>query len=200
MSSKESAICKTCRKNFLYYRSTLRGKDASFCSRECIKNTAWNKGLRKQRLIKDCLNCNKKFETFKSEDFKFCSQDCVPAHPENLGKYLKGQKGKDNYFFNNKEYSGKKHWNWQGGITPISQKIRNSQEYTIWREAVFLRDNYTCQICNERGGNLNADHIKPFSLYPELRLAIDNGRTLCKSCHLKTDTWGGRIRKEQIYV
>jgi len=32
---------------------------------------------------------------------------------------------------------------------------------TIWREKVFKRDNYTCQVCGKKGGYLIADHIKP---------------------------------------
>src|SRR3990167_4162903 len=72
------------------------------------------------------------------------------------------------------------------------QRIRQSLEYKLWREAVFKRDNYTCVWCGQQGRKLNADHIKPFAYFPELRFAIDNGRTLCVDCHRKTDTWGYR--------
>ncbi len=84
---------------------------------------------------------------------------------------------------------GENNHNWKGGITPINTKIRNSTEYRDWRIAVFERDDYTCQECGSRGVTLNADHIKPFAYYPELRLCIDNGRTLCVPCHKLTDTY-----------
>src|SRR3989304_1550222 len=74
---------------------------------------------------------------------------------------------------------------------------KNSKEYKLWRTAVFERDGYTCIWCGRKkevAGKLNADHIKPFAYYPELRFAIDNGRTLCVGCHKTTDTylWKGK--------
>ena len=82
---------------------------------------------------------------------------------------------------------------WRGGITPINAKIRNSLEYRLWREAVFKRDNWICRFCGQHGGKLNVDHIKPFSLFLELRFNIDNGRTLCVECHKKTPTFAGKV-------
>jgi len=78
---------------------------------------------------------------------------------------------------------------WKGGVTPINKTIRASAEYRLWRTAVFERDNFTCVWCGIRGCELNADHIKPFAYFPELRFAIDNGRTLCVLCHKTTDTY-----------
>lgn len=90
---------------------------------------------------------------------------------------------------------------WKGGVTPVNHKIRVSLEYRLWRNAVFKRDNYTCIWCGykskgTRPVDIHADHIKPFAYFPELRFAIDNGRTLCIPCHRKTDTYGGHSRKK----
>lgn len=65
---------------------------------------------------------------------------------------------------------------WKGGKTEEGILIRSGSEYRLWREAVFKRDNYACIWGGKAHGNkLQADHIKPFYLFPELRFAIDNG-------------------------
>ena len=92
-------------------------------------------------------------------------------------------------------FRGEKSSGWKGGITPKNHAIRMSLEYKAWRVAVFIRDNHTCVLCKQQGGYLNADHIKSFANYPELRLNIDNGRTLCEPCHRKTDNFGSKNNK-----
>lgn len=97
---------------------------------------------------------------------------------------------------------------WRGGRMAayrLSEQIRKSPAYKVWRTHVFQRDNYTCQACGCRSGigqpvKLHADHVMPFSLFPDLRLEILNGRTLCVPCHRRTPTWANIRAIEQIYA
>lgn len=81
--------------------------------------------------------------------------------------------------------SGERNPNWRGGVTAKNEQDRKSKKYKQWRKFVFERDNWTCVLCNRNGGDMNADHIKKFSDYPELRFDVSNGRTLCVACHKK---------------
>lgn len=82
-----------------------------------------------------------------------------------------------------KVHKGPGHWNWKGGITPQNQVGRSSSIAKNWRLSVFKRDNYTCQRCRQHGGKLNAHHIKPWAKYKNVRFDINNGITLCETCH-----------------
>lgn len=102
---------------------------------------------------------------------------------------------------------GSRNPSWKGGVTPLQYKIRNCEFYARWRKAVFERDDYTCVVCGQRGGRLNADHIIPFSRLLRLHSIetvkqaaacsemwdMSNGRTLCLSCHKKTPTYAGLL-------
>lgn len=113
------------------------------------------------------------------------------ANPELRKAISERQKGYNNS--GRLSITGSKNPNWKGGVTSENERIRKSIEYTEWRTKVFERDNYTCQFCRQRGGKLNADHIKPFSLFPGLRFRVSNGRTLCIPCHKMTETYMHKI-------
>ena len=102
---------------------------------------------------------------------------------EKLSKIRKGKTPWNKGKHNPPSQTGKNHPNWKGGITPENMRIRHSIEYFAWRQSIFERDNYTCLICKQHGGKLEAHHIDSFSENPKLRFDINNGITLCKKCH-----------------
>jgi len=52
-----------------------------------------------------------------------------------------------------------------------------------WRVAVKNRDNHTCQLCGS-GESVIAHHIKDTYDFPALSLDMQNGMTLCRTCHI----------------
>ncbi|MES2287158.1 MAG: HNH endonuclease [Bacteroidota bacterium] len=160
-------------------------------------------GEKKWRTANKCWGCHLKEKKPSPTQFKkgHKAKDFNWGKRIGWNKGLKGTKGfpkgKPNF-----KIRGEKSHLWRGGITPINHAIRTSLEYKLWHRACFERDNYTCIWCGLKfikgiTGKviLHVDHIKPFALYPELRFAIDNGRTLCIDCHKKTDTYGYKFNK-----
>ena len=83
-----------------------------------------------------------------------------------------------------KKYIGELHPNWNPELTD-EQRIskRNISGVVDWRNSVYQRDYYTCKVCNKKGGKLNAHHIDGWNWCTEKRFDVDNGITLCESCH-----------------
>ena len=69
--------------------------------------------------------------------------------------------------------------------TPHIKLLRHSEQYKNWSKTVRERDNWTCQKCGKRGGEMHAHHIKRFNKNPKLRFDVSNGITLCNKCHCK---------------
>lgn len=62
---------------------------------------------------------------------------------------------------------------------------RNSAKHYEWRRLVKERDK-ECKNCGIKE-NLHAHHIIPWKINESKRFDIENGLTLCRSCHKKVD-------------
>jgi 5-methylcytosine-specific restriction endonuclease McrA len=135
---------------------------------------------------KYCRACSKQVCESCGSDFwadrkrKYCSKDC----------HIQSQKGSEPAGLASNR-----------GIKPRTYHLRNRTKHgnafdREWRVRVFDRDNYTCQICGAVGGRLQADHIRSYAAYPELRHDLSNGRTLCVRCHKATPNYGYKAVKE----
>lgn len=87
-------------------------------------------------------------------------------------------------------FFGDENPNWRGGHSPDPE--RNRAPAKKWSKQVRLRDGI-CQCCGAFN-NLHAHHIKRWKDYPELRYDLNNGVTLCHSCHEKAHGDGFKFR------
>lgn len=196
-------ICEQCKIDFVSKKACI-GREPKFCSREC-----YGISIRKDR---KCPVCS---EHVTWNNLIYCSQKCASIvkkgkplseyHKQKLSEIKKGKRPKHLYTEEIKNkiskallgkpqpwIRGENHPRYiNGGFSKFErQKAMGRVEYKNWRRNVFQRDDYTCVLCQKKGTRLNADHIKPWALFPELRYEISNGRTLCISCHRKTETYG----------
>lgn len=170
-------VCYVCKKEYKIFAcwdiKVVGGSKT--CSVECSNIL---QGTRKKK-IKNCKFCKSKFSVRICEDTKFETCEDTKCRRENkLG-------------VNNPNFRHGKFTEGNDVVRPTTKK------YKEWRIAIFERDNYTCQMCEHRGGDIEADHIKPWAYYPKLRYILSNGRTLCTKCHRTTfkDTFKHRKTK-----
>ncbi|WP_420609997.1 HNH endonuclease [Candidatus Poriferisodalis sp.] len=52
---------------------------------------------------------------------------------------------------------------------------------------MLSRDGFRCAKCG-RAGKLEAHHIEPVHIAPELAYDVGNGLTLCRACHIDKST------------
>lgn len=124
-----------------------------------------------------------------------CSHSCQLRG----NQYRKGQTGNQTSFRKGDPRTvGAANPNWKGGISPLAEQIRRLVPYIEWRTKVYVKDNYTCRSCGQRGGRLEADHF-PMMFYKimerykitSVQQALNcvafwdtsNGQTLCIKCH-----------------
>lgn len=168
--------CKICKKVFTV-NSQLRLNDKT-CSQKCQEENrnqiSHKRG--KERAPKKCRRCQKKYVALKHHHGLQLCKPCV---------------------FNRSSENriGAKNPNWRGGSSSELELARKGRKYGWWKKRVHVKSNYTCQVCGISNVTLDADHVKPFAIYPELRYEVSNGRSVCRPCHRKTKSWGSRRRE-----
>lgn len=196
--------CTNCKK---YFTPKKKSNKNLFCSQTCYwASLVGKRSKRKNGKVVSCLYCKNSFyinlyRVKTLDQGKYCSKTCYwkNKHDEPWNKNLKGihlspqTEFKSGIRFNestefkrgespwNKNLPKNRQPNWKGGITPTNNLERIRFYKTILVQ-VLIRDNYTCQMCGSRG-DLQVDHIQPWSEYVELRFDINNCRTLCRHCH-----------------
>ena len=158
----KARVCPICNKKYQYKKQKQK-----YCSKKCLGISQ-----RKEKTIYICDYCKKEFERLacfvNGKHHIFCSYEC---------------KDKANGIF----YVGENHPMWNKEKTQDErERERSYSDYTNWRNKVYERDNYVCQCCGDnQGGNLNAHHLDSYDWCAEKRIDIDNGITLCVTCHKK---------------
>ena len=72
-------------------------------------------------------------------------------------------------------------------------------EWEALRVECFERDDYTCQWCGSTE-ELQADHVRPISEWPELALDLANLQTLCGSCNRHKSDSPGEVIVRQAWL
>lgn len=168
-------------------------------------------GVRRKVFPFNCVECNKIrwYTPYQSKLRPRCKKCAIiaantPERNAKIGntlrnKYKTDAEWKRRVLAARVVKSGENHWNWKGGITPLTQRTRTGEEVNAWKLAVLMRDGYKCRICGIKD-YLQAHHINGWAEFPEDRFILENGLTLCKEHHKFYHDYEREIRKNGHYT
>lgn len=84
------------------------------------------------------------------------------------------------------KFTGENNPNWNPDLTDQDRLElgRYEEGYKSWARKVKHRDGYLCQCCKEKSsGKLVSHHLNSYSTHEHSRTDVDNGVTLCETCH-----------------
>lgn len=185
--------CVRCGTSFTVKASLLARGKGKYCTRACYE-------AGRAQVTRTCAQCGQDFLALPAVVSKgrgiFCSQEC--AMRGRTGPLAGGWRGgpvSHNCHFCGQHFeanasrtrarfcSPRCHDRYRTHLNGRAQY--GGALYRQWRTAVFTRDNFTCQHCSTRGGQLHAHHLASWASTPALRYTVANGLTLCASCHGK---------------
>lgn len=173
---------------------------------------AWNKGGHLSEETKKKLSkAHMGRRASKETRMKLSRAHKGEKHP-NWGKHLSLETKKKISTTQKGLQAREKNPNWKGGIATLSELIRGSVIYSLWRMAIFHRDRFQCQDCGKIGGDIHAHHTYSFkkllkdygiiSLGQAIRTEelwdISSGITLCIKCHDKRHRQRGQTLAKEI--
>lgn len=131
-----------------------------FCSEKCWRDS--------KKVKCTCKNCGINYVTTRTRGVTFCSKKC-----DGLFRVGKKRPAKVGEAISKGKLKGKQPAN--------TRVIRKTAKYYRFRDAIFSRDEKTCQICEKQGTDVH--HIIEMSKDKTKHFDIENGVTLCKECH-----------------
>lgn len=179
----------------MYLAEKFKGRQG-YRPKDSYKKGPENPNWKGGKIDRTCKNCFKVFKVYPSDikptesepnPASFCSQKCK-------GLAFRGANSPV----------------WNGGLmtvtTYLREKLHKMPEHKEWHAAILRRDGWKCVFCGvaSNGKNLEVDHIKSVTaILKEYGITTteqardcsalwdtENGRSLCKKCHRKTDTFG----------
>jgi hypothetical protein len=202
--------CKACGKEV--WRTPATEQPNTYCSYRCSANAP--RTLRVERVVKQCLNCQKTMRMlpFEAKKYRFCSMKCAAQVTQGAKRGLPGnqwtpqQRAKLSKTLLRKyqnEWAGERRDRqsqrmtgelnpaWLGGrrLLPYSPGFTRRLKYRIAR-----RDQFRCRLCGVRRGH--GTHVVHHIDWGKDNHSEDNLVYLCRPCHGRVH--GGKIQLRSL--